>query len=173
MMRKPHPIEPWPPIIILSDIPLWVRFRDGALALIGWLILQDLLYDFWVLMYDWLKYPIFILAPEDSPDWVAILDKLRPFLIGGGVVVAGIVLTAISRRRLIAMSLHATERQPPTYIGDFHSMQVSNETHDTLQGLRSADVHVDAAGDIAQVGARGAPVDQRSSNPTNAQCAIT
>jgi hypothetical protein len=144
----------WPPIIIRTDLPLWVRARDLGLAVIGWVVLQDLLYDFWVLMYDWLKYPIFVLDPKDAPDWDTIYARLEPFLLAGGAIVFSIIVTAIWRRRHIARSIDLQKPTPGSLSAGVHPMQVSSRSVSELHQLRSVDVYVDAAGDIAEVRAR-------------------
>jgi hypothetical protein len=140
----------WPPIIIRTDLPFWVRLRDLGLAIIGWVVLQDLLFDFWVLMYDWLKYPMFILAPEDTPDWDAILTRLDPFLIAGGAVVAGIAGTALWRRRHIGRRIGSSRPGTPAAATETRASQISTETAAGLHGLKSVDVHIDAAGHISE-----------------------
>ncbi len=151
-MNAPPPPNPtWPPIISSARVPLWVRIRDMLLAIGGWLIVQDLLLDFWILMYDWLKDPIFELAPEDAPDWDAILMKLDPFLMASGALVCLILIVAWWRRRFIVRSLKPAS--PPVPV-------VANEGGDTaaaltaIQRLRCADVHIDQAGAIERVESR-------------------
>ncbi len=157
MSSDRKPIQPWPPIIIRTDLPLWVRARDLGLAVIGWVVLQDLLYDFWVLMYDWLKYPIFVLDPEDAPDWDAIYARLEPFVLAGGAIVASIIVTAIWRRRHIARGIHQIKQSKNALPEHQSVMHLSAQTASELHRLRSVDVYVDAAGEISEVKARVHP----------------
>ena len=154
-MNSPQdPKTAWPPIIVKTDMSVWLRLRDAALAVVGWIILQDLLFDFWVLMYDWLKYPIFILDPNDAPDWDAIYARLEPFLIGAAVLVASIVVTGVWRRKFIGRSHDAADGGPAGLEPDFHVMHLSADSLSELQRLDSADVYVNEQGDIDQVRAR-------------------
>jgi hypothetical protein len=146
-VNRPPSGRTWPPIVISASVPFWIRARDILLAIIGWMIVQDLLIDFWVLMYDWLKDPIFELDPADSPDWAAIVDRLAPFATLSALLVAGIALTAIQRRRLIARTL-ASASQPAA---DASEISNNEGAASHLQRLRVADVHIDADGGISRV----------------------
>lgn len=150
-MNKPAQNRPWPPIILSANIPVWTRVRDGLLAIVGWLIVQDLLLDFWVLMYDWLKDPIFELAPADSPDWSAIGARLAPFAIISGLLVTGIVLTAMQRRGLITRSLETESAKKNAALATGDTLGSPDSPTHELQCLRIADVHIDARGGIERV----------------------
>lgn len=105
MSLSREPTLNWPPIIDGAKRSYFLVFRDILLTFIGWLILGDLLRDFWVLVYDWLKPPIFILAPEDAPDWVQLWHLYRPFTLASCLIIIGVISTAIWRRKIIIRTI--------------------------------------------------------------------
>ncbi len=150
MNRPPAPFDHWPPIIADGRLSVLIRLRDIGLAVLGWLIVQDLLLDLWVLLYDWLKDPIFILAPEDTPDWEAIFQKIDPFLITAGLLMASIVVTALLRVRAIRRAIHNTlpevdETAAARFTGE---AAIDHGPVSALRQLRMADVHVSPDGRI-------------------------
>ncbi len=163
-MNKPAQSDAsWPPIIVSMKVPAWVRVRDSVLAVVGWLIVQDLILDFWILMYDWLKDPIFELAPADAPDWDAIASRLAPFVIFSAILVAGIVLTALQRKRLIARSLESASSSTRTADTAGEMLLLADTSSVDLQSVRSADVHIDHQGAIERVTPRSG-IERRSSS---------
>ena len=95
----------WPPIIQGAKRSVVLRARDLLLTMLCWLILINLLEALWVLIYKWLKPPIFTIAPEDIPDWLSIWEALYSFVLATGFIVAGVLIAAIWRRNVIGRTI--------------------------------------------------------------------
>ena len=143
---------PWPPIISGVERNIFLKFRDSSLTLIGWFILFGLLQDFWFFIYAWLKPPIFILLPEDMPDWAMLWQMFHPFAFVSFAIMFGIILIAIWRRKIISRTiehyyLSAEDEEDLIYRETGLLPSQIQEWH----RLGDVDIYLDDEGNIANV----------------------
>lgn len=151
MSTRPDHGEPWPPLIVNARLSRWVIARDLAISLIGWFVVVDLLHDFWLLIYDWLKDPIFVLAPEDTPDWDRLWWRIHPFVYVSTFIVTAILVLGIWRRKVIARNIahHVCDAAHEDAMYRLYGVEPADVT--TWHAMKCVDVHVDDSGHIRDV----------------------
>lgn len=142
----------WPPILINRHRSFWIVVRDIVITLLGWLILAGLLQDFWALIYNWLKYPIFVLDPEDSPDWHSLWERFHPFAIVASFLIISILSISYWRRHVIGRTIesHFLTPEEETDLIYRQSGMLPSEVADWHR-FRDTDVYLDDASNIVKV----------------------
>src|SRR6185436_13935140 len=94
MSRRLH--DTWPPLIVASEKPKWLWWRDLAITLVMWLLFAILLEDeFELLVAPHLEH-IGWVEPDRDPDWLLFFERLRPYLYVKIALVASLAVAAMA-----------------------------------------------------------------------------
>jgi len=109
MSRRPH--DGWPPLIVASEKPKAVWWRDLALTIVMWVLLAIMLEAEFELVFfgHYLKHIAWAdLHPE--PDWPLFFERLRPFVY---LIIALVTLLAAAAVATVVRYFRALRRRPP------------------------------------------------------------
>jgi hypothetical protein len=109
MSRRPY--DTWPPLIVASEKPKWVWWRDFALTVAMWLIFAAMLeteFEFFLGRYlermGWGDF-------DTNADWSRFFELLKPFLYLVTVLLAFLTLASVAT---VARYFRARRLPPPT-----------------------------------------------------------
>ena len=100
----------WPPLIVATSQPGWMRVRDGLLTLAMWLLLAIMLETEFELFFGPYLERLGWGAFDNDAEWSIFFRRLRPFVIVTGALVTWLVVSGLftlQRRR------HALLGDPP------------------------------------------------------------
>jgi hypothetical protein len=99
--------KPWPPLIIASEAPRWVRWRDFVLTLLMWLLLAVMLETEFELVVQHNLVRFGLGEYRTDPNWPEFFERLAPFLAASAILIAMLVVSGLftRRRRRHALSL--------------------------------------------------------------------
>ena len=89
MTRKPH--ETWPPLIVASDKPRWVTWRDFGLTLIMWVMFAIMLETEFELFFGRYLENLGLGDFQTEANWDVFFQRLRPYV---GLVIVLLVVAA-------------------------------------------------------------------------------
>ena len=78
MSRKPH--EAWPPLIVASDKPRWVTWRDIALTMAMWIMFAIMLETEFELFFGRYLERWGLGDFQTDGNWAIFFERLRPYI---------------------------------------------------------------------------------------------
>lgn len=78
MSRKPH--ETWPPLIVASEKPLWVTWRDFGLTLAMWVMFAIMLETEFELFFGRYLAKLGLGDFQTEAHWDIFFQRLRPYI---------------------------------------------------------------------------------------------
>jgi|GEM_PF-1774218 len=150
-MTRLQPRHDWPPLVGARHLPKVIRLRDTLLTAGAWLLLGYLLRDFFALAWDYLSNPIFELSFTTPPDWQEIWQRLKPYTVYAGILVAWLLYWGYTLRHHLADASH--KPQPPHLPPEEHALGFNLPAAHVreCQTKRSLVVSFDAQGNITSI----------------------
>ena len=152
-MSKHHAPADYSHFLITREKTLYIKCRDFFLIVTGWLIVCLMLTDVWLMLFDYLKDPIFSFLPSEQPDWIAIWNRLSSFLYCSLFLILWIVGASVKRYQMIKR-----DHQEFTDIEERDAERIAEQA--LLLGgmaamnwhvMSNADVHFDERGEVILV----------------------
>ena len=107
----------WPPLIVATQEPRWIRWRDSLLTLAMWILFALMLNAEFELAFGHYFERWGLGDFDTDPNWPEYVERLRPFARVGIVLIATLAVASIAtllrRRRTLLLS-----PPPPLDIGD-------------------------------------------------------
>ena len=152
-MKRQSDTEVNPYLIVRSTKSSAIVFRDFLLTVLCWLLVIALLKDVWILIYDFLKDPIFVLLPLDTPDWQSIWNRLKLFVYVSIVSIAWVLALATYRYNVSRRTHHQFKAWAAH---DLHTLADYAEQYGSVaqvpwHSYRHADIHFDSNDEIIGV----------------------
>jgi hypothetical protein len=97
MNRRPH--ETWPPLIVASDKPRWVWWRDLALTFVMWLIFAVMLETEFELFFGRYLEQLGLADFDTSANWQRFFERLKPYVYLITALAALLVVAAVATIR--------------------------------------------------------------------------
>src|SRR5215813_8805766 len=98
--RSPAAAKPWPPLVVATSVPTWIRVRDFALTLLMWVLFGIMLETEFELFFAHYLNRLGLGDFKSDANWLEFFRDLLPFLlIALGLVLALIVAALFSLRR--------------------------------------------------------------------------
>ena len=139
--------------LIRREKTFYIVCRDYLLMLTGWLIVCLMLTDVWLMLFDYLKDPIFSFLPTEQPDWVSIWNRLSTFVYCSIFMVVWIVGASVKRYRMIKrghIEYTDHEERDAERIAE-HALMLGGMAALNWHVIRNADVHFDERGEVILV----------------------
>ncbi len=108
MTRKPH--ETWPPLIVASDKPRWVTWRDFGLTLIMWVMFAIMLETEFELFFGRYLENLGLGDFQTEANWDVFFQRLRPYI---GLVIILLVTLIVSTVATLQRVRRAIRMHPP------------------------------------------------------------
>ena len=96
------------PLIHGEAIPRWVRVRDAVITLAAWVAVLWWTRGALLLLWDWLRAPVFELSSQRPPDWPRIWALLAPFFGVAALLAAWLFFWSRRRRHILGLRVRGT-----------------------------------------------------------------
>ena len=107
--RKPH--DTWPPLIVVSDKPRWVTWRDFALTLMMWIGFALMLETEFELFFGTYLERLGLGDFQTEAHWDVFFVRLRPYIGLVGLLVFTLAITTVATLLRVRRALKL--RPPP------------------------------------------------------------
>ena len=100
MSRRPY--ETWPPLIVASEKPRWVWWRDFALTLLMWLVFAIMLETEFELFFGRYLERLGLGDFDTNANWARFFERMRPYvylIIALLALLAAAAVATVDRRR--------------------------------------------------------------------------
>lgn len=144
MTRKPH--ETWPPLIIASEKPLWVTWRDFGLTLAMWVMFAIMLETEFELFFGRYLAKLGLGDFQTEANWDIFFQRLRPYI---GLVIVLLVALVASTFATLHRVRRAILLHPPAPLSLETEAPYARMTPEALlaaRHLKCATVYVDPDG---------------------------
>jgi hypothetical protein len=108
MSRQPD--ETWPPLIVASDKPRWVWWRDFALTLAMWLAFAIMLETEFELFFGRYLEHLGLGDFDTNANWARFFERLRPYIY---LIISIVAFLAAAALATIARYYRALQLPPP------------------------------------------------------------
>jgi len=108
MSRRPH--DTWPPLIVASDKPTWVWWRDFALTVVMWLLFAIMLETEFELFFGHHLERLGWGDLDTNANWPRFFERLRPFVY---LIITLLVFLAAAAVATVARYFLARRLPPP------------------------------------------------------------
>ncbi len=142
--RKPH--DTWPPLIVVSDKPRWVIWRDFTLTLMMWLGFALMLETEFELFFGRYLERLGLGEFHTEAHWEVFFQRLRPYI--GLVVILVVILAGTTLATLHRVRRALTQRLPPGLTPEEQAPRAGMTPAALVEAraLRLAVVHVEPDG---------------------------
>jgi hypothetical protein len=144
MKRAVH--ESWPPLIVASDKPAWVTWRDFFLTLLMWIVFAIMLETEFELFFGRYLERLGLGDFQTDAHWDVFLERLKPYIVLVVVMLVVLVGTTLATLQRVRRALRtglapalAPEEQAPF-------AHMTPEALVAARQLRIATVYVDPDG---------------------------
>jgi hypothetical protein len=143
---SPRSDETWPPLIVVSDKPRWVAWRDFALTLAMWALLAAMLETEFELFFGQYLERLGLGDFNTDAQWAQFFRLLAPYLWLIVMLLAILAASTVATLHRIRLFLKAAPPMPLQAAEE--APRAGMETADLLAAreLRDAVVHVDGDG---------------------------
>ena len=144
MTRKPH--ETCPPLIVASDKPRWVTWRDFGLTLIMWVMFAIMLETEFELFFGRYLENLGLGDFQTEANWDVFFQRLRPYI---GLVIILLVTLIVSTVATLQRVRRAIRMHPPAPLPIETEAPYAKMTPEALAAarqLRCATVYVEPDG---------------------------
>jgi|HubBroStandDraft_6_1064221.scaffolds.fasta_scaffold00833_4 poly-beta-1,6-N-acetyl-D-glucosamine biosynthesis protein PgaD len=137
---------PWPPLIVASTKPTFVKVRDIALTLLMWLLFAILLETEFEMFFGHYLQRLGLGDFDSEGRWLEFFQALRPFIQVALVLVSLLLVAGLLTLRRVARG-RMLPQPPPLTAGD-EARRVGMEEAELIAAreLRVVVVHIDADG---------------------------
>jgi hypothetical protein len=143
MSRWAH--ETWPPLIVASNKPRWVWWRDFALTLGMWLVFAVMLETEFELFFGRYLEHLGLGDFDTNPNWPRFFERLRPYVV---LIIVLVVLLAGAAVATIRRYYRALKRPlPPPLPAAQQARRAGMDEADLLAARELADAVVHIAAD--------------------------
>ena len=138
--------RPWPPLIVATDVPRWVKWRDAVLTLLMWTLLAFML-DSEITLIFGPHLERLGLGPFDSEgDWSGFFEQLIPFLQVAAVAVFLLFIAGLFTWRRQTRAFLLPEPPPLAIADQARRAGLDEAALSSARDLRIAVVHVEPNG---------------------------
>jgi poly-beta-1,6-N-acetyl-D-glucosamine biosynthesis protein PgaD len=145
-MTDSPPVKAWPPLIIASNIPTWVKVRDVALTLMMWVVFAIMLETEFEMFFGHYLNRLGLGDFDTEGRWLEFFHDLRPFVqITLGLVTLLLVAALLTLRR-IARARALPQPAPLELAAEARRVGMDEGELAAARELRIAMVHIDPDG---------------------------
>ena len=144
--RSPAAPGAWPPLVVASSVPVWIRARDFALTLLMWVLFAIMLETEFELFFGHYLRRLGLVELESEANWLEFFQALLPFVLIALVLVLLLVVAALFSLRRAAISLRMAQPKPLTIAEETARVGMTETELAAARKLRVVVVHIDADG---------------------------
>jgi hypothetical protein len=144
MKRPPH--AGWPPLIVASNKPPWLWWRDLALTIFMWLIFAIMLETEFELFFGRYLERLGWGDFDTNPNWERFFERLRPFVVLIFVEMVGLGFAAVATIHRFRVAFQRPPRPPLQPAEEAVRAGMSEDALTGARGLNNAVVYVMADG---------------------------
>jgi hypothetical protein len=142
--RKPH--DTWPPLIVASEKPRWVTWRDFGLTLLMWIMFAIMLETEFELFFGRYLERLGLGDFNTDAHWDVFLHRLRPYIGLVMILLVSLVGTTLATLQRVRRALKLQPPPPLALIDEAPHAKMTPEALLAARGLRVAVVHVEPDG---------------------------
>ena len=140
-----HPYDKWPPLIVVSNKPRWVWWRDFALTLFMWLVFAVMLETEFELFVGRFLEHLGLGDFDTNANWARYFERLKPYVYLVLVLLFFLAGAAVATIRRYYRMLHRP--LPPPLAAAQLARRAGMDEADLLAAREFADVVVHVAPD--------------------------
>lgn len=144
MSRHPH--ETWPPLIVVSDKPRWVTWRDFFLTLAMWVMFAIMLETEFELFFGRYLARLGLGDFETEAHWNVFFQRLRPYIALVAVLVVALIGSTIATLYRVRRAILLHPPAPLALETEAPYAKMTPEALLAARQLRCATVYVDPDG---------------------------
>jgi len=137
---------PWPPLIVASTKPTWVKVRDVALTLLMWLLFAIMLETEFELFFGHYLERMGLGDFDSEGRWLEFFNALRPFVQVALVLVSLLLVAGLLTLRRVARGRKLPQPAPLTADDEARRVGMDEAELIAARELRVVVVHIDADG---------------------------
>jgi len=137
---------PWPPLIVASTKPTWVKVRDVALTLLMWLLFAIMLETEFELFFGHYLERMGLGDFDTEVRWLEFFNALRPFVQVALVLVSLLLVAGLLTLRRVARGRKLPQPAPLTADDEARRVGMDEAELIAARELRVVVVHIDADG---------------------------
>ncbi len=137
---------PWPPLIVASTKPTWVKVRDVALTLLMWLLFAIMLETEFELFFGHYLERMGLGDFDTEGRWLEFFNALRPFVQVALVLVSLLLVAGLLTLRRVARGRKLPQPAPLTADDEARRVGMDEAELIAARELRGVVVHIDADG---------------------------
>ena len=144
MTRKPH--ATWPPLIIASDKPRWVTWREFGLTLAMWIMFAIMLETEFELFFGRYLEKLGLGDFQTDAHWDIFLQRLRPYIALVMVLLVTLVASTIATLHRVRRAVLMHPPAPLPIETEAPYAKMTPEALAAARALRTATVYVEPDG---------------------------
>jgi poly-beta-1,6-N-acetyl-D-glucosamine biosynthesis protein PgaD len=137
---------PWPPLIVASTKPTWVKVRDVALTLLMWLLFAIMLETEFELFFGHYLERMGLGDFDTEGRWLEFFNALRPFVQVALVLVSLLLVAGLLTLRRVARGRKLPQPAPLTADDEARRVGMDEAELIAARELRVVVVHIDVDG---------------------------
>jgi poly-beta-1,6-N-acetyl-D-glucosamine biosynthesis protein PgaD len=137
---------PWPPLIVASTKPTFVKVRDIALTLLMWLLFAILLETEFEMFFGHYLQRLGLGDFDSEGRWLEFFQALRPFIQVALVLVSLLLVAGLLTLRRVARGRKLPQPAPLTAGDEARRVGMDEAELIAARELRVVVVHIDADG---------------------------
>ena len=144
--RPPAAARPWPPLVVASSVPAWIKLRDFGLTLLMWVLFAIMLETEFELFFGHHLSRLGLGDFKSEANWLEFFQALLPFVLISLVLVLLLTVAALFSLRRAAVSRRMAQPKPLTIAEETARVGMTETELAAARKLRVVVVHIDADG---------------------------
>jgi PgaD-like protein len=137
---------PWPPLIVASTKPTFVKVRDIALTLLMWVLFAIMLETEFEMFFGHYLQRMGLGDFDSEGRWLEFFQELRPFVQVALVLVSLLLVAGLLTLRRVARGRMLPQRAPLTAGDEARRVGMDEAELIAVRELRVVVVHIDGDG---------------------------
>ena len=145
MSRRPH--ETWPPLIVVSDKPRWVVWRDLALTLAMWTVFAIMLASEFELFFGRYLERLGLGDFDTNAHWERFFRRLEPYLWLVVMLLAALAASTVATLHRLRRFLRLSSPEPLQLVEEARRGRMDPAALKAARELRTMTVYVASDGE--------------------------
>jgi hypothetical protein len=142
--RQPH--DSWPPLVIASDVPAWIKWRDFLLTSLMWVLFAIMLATEFELFFGKYLERLGLGNFDTDARWSLFFERLKPFLSISAGLISILALSSLLTLRRRKITLLWGQPEALELSADARRAGMDEQVLLKARDLRIAVVHFEADG---------------------------
>jgi poly-beta-1,6-N-acetyl-D-glucosamine biosynthesis protein PgaD len=144
--HPPAAARSWPPLVVASSVPAWIRARDFGLTLLMWALFAIMLETEFELFFGHYLRRLGLVDLESEANWLEFFQALLPFVLIALVLVLLLIVAALFSLRRTAISRRMPQPESLTIAEETARVGMTETELAAAREMRVVVVHIDPDG---------------------------